>query len=87
LFDDLKLTPIDGISEIPVPVSLFRSGNNLNLAFATYLDRPYVVRWKTDLTLPDWLDFTNLSGDGTVQSVTVDTHADAGFYRVMRLCD
>jgi beta-glucanase (GH16 family) len=86
LFDDLKLSPA-GPAEAGVPLSFSRSGSNINLAFGTYLNWPYVVGWKADLGLPGWLALTNFSGDGTVKNIAVGTQSDSGFYRVVRLCD
>jgi hypothetical protein len=86
LFDDLRLSP-GGPSESPVMSSISRSGTNLNLAFPTYLNLPYVVAWKSDLTVPDWAVLTNLAGDGAVKSLTVNSQANARFYKVVRLCN
>lgn len=86
LFDDLKLSAA-GTAAIPVPVSAGRAGNNLNLAFPTYLDLPYQVNWKSSLVAPAWSVLTNVSGSGGNQTVAVDLQASARFYRVTRLCD
>jgi hypothetical protein len=86
LFDDLKLTAA-GTTEIPVPVSLGRVGNNLNLGFETYLGLPYEVRWKASLMDPDWQILTNLTGSGTIQTVTAGIQSTSRFFRVVRLCN
>ncbi len=85
LFDDLKLTA--GVADIPVPISAVRAANGLNLAFPTYLDLPYQLRWKAALTDPQWQVLTNLSGDGLVKSLTADFQSPSRFYRVTRLCN
>jgi beta-glucanase (GH16 family) len=86
LFDDLRLATA-GTAEFPVPVSIARAGNNLNLGFATYLGLPYQVRWKASLTDPDWQVLTNLTGNGAIQTVTVGSQATSRFLRVVRPCD
>jgi len=59
----------------------------LSLAFATYLNLPYVISWKTVLTDPDWLVLTNISGEGVVKSVPIELQSDSRFFRVMRVCN
>ena len=86
LFDDVKLAAA-GTTLIPVPVAAVRAGNNLNLAFATYLALPYQVNWKSSLNAPGWSMLTNLSGSGSSQTVNVDLQASARFYRVTRICN
>jgi beta-glucanase (GH16 family) len=86
LFDDIKLSS-SGTTLIPVPTSVARAGNNLNLAFATYLALPYQVIWKNSLNAPSWSVLTNFSGSGGSQTVSVDLQASARFYRVTRICN
>ncbi|MSU57361.1 MAG: glycosyl hydrolase family protein [Pedosphaera sp.] len=86
LFDDLKLTAT-GATEFPVPVSAARVGNGLNIGFVTFLDLPYQVRWKANLLDPNWLALTNLTGNGGVQTVTVNFQSTSRFYRIARLCN
>ena len=84
LFDDLKLSAA-GTTPFAVPVSVARTGNNLNLAFATFLNLPYQVNWKSSLVVPGWSVVTNLAGTGGSQTVTVALQPSARFYCVNRL--
>ena len=84
LFDDLNLSVAE-TTLVPVPVAAARAGQNLNLAFATYLGLPYQVNWKNSLTDASWSVLTNLSGNGGNQTVTVDLRAAARFFCVTRL--
>jgi beta-glucanase (GH16 family) len=86
LFDDMKLTT-DTTAEVPVPVSLTRTGNNLNLGFNTFLDLPYQVHWKADSIDSVWQPLTNITGSGTSQTVVVDTQPASRFFRVIRPCN
>lgn len=86
MFDDVALSS-SGTALIPVPTAVTRVGSNLNLAFATYLNLPYLVNWKSSLNSPAWSVLTNLSGTGGSQAVPVNLQAAARFYRVMRLCN
>jgi len=87
LFDELRLRTVTGDNEFPVPVSLARAGIGLDLGFATYLDIPYQVQWKGNLTDPAWLVLTNVAGDGRLATVRLDPQSPAQFYRVTRLCN
>jgi hypothetical protein len=86
LFDDLKLTswllPAYG-----APLSPVRTGNNLSLAFSTYLGWPYQLRWKNLLSDPSWSLQTNLTGTGGIESVSVDLLSVTRFYSLVRLCN
>jgi len=86
MFDDLRLA-LPSTTEFPVPVSFARVGNNLNLGFATYLGLPYELRWKASLADPDWQPLTNLTGSGTVQTVTAGIQSTSRFFRVVRPCN
>ena len=86
LFDDLNLMAAGG-TEFPVPVSAALGGGSLNLAFATYLNLPYQVRWKASLTDPEWLPLTNVAGNGSLTTLAMSLQSATRFYQVMRLCN
>ena len=86
LFDDVRLTRA-GASAVPVPLKASRTGTALNLTFPTYLNLPYQLTWKASLTAPQWSLLTQLSGDGTPQTVTVSLPAPTRFYSVARIAE
>lgn len=86
LFDDLRFGPSGG-AEVPVPASASANGGRVHLAFPTYLELPYAVRWRPSLVEGTWLPLTNLTGNGDLRTVTVDPLPAAGFFRVLRLCE
>jgi hypothetical protein len=86
LFDDLRLTTVTS-SEFPVPMSVARTGTNLNLGFPTYLGLPYELRWKANLSDPDWQPLTNIIGSGSIQSVALDFQPLSRFFKIARPCN
>jgi len=86
LFDDLTLST-GGTTEFNVPMSLARAGSTMSMGFPTYLNFPYQLRWKSSLADAAWLPFTNITGDGSVQAVSVDLQSSSRFFRALRLCN
>ncbi|NOS72528.1 MAG: glycoside hydrolase family 16 protein [Verrucomicrobia bacterium] len=86
LFDDLKFS-LAGSEDIPVPASIRKAGASLNLFFPTYLGLAYQVRFKDDLSDPNWQTLANLTGNGTEQ-ITSDVSGTARrFFQVTRICN
>jgi hypothetical protein len=86
LFDDLKLSP-PGSFEIPVFAAVSKSEFNLNLSFPTFLGLTYQMRYKDDLSDPDWLVLTNVLGDGTAKVVSDPVSMPQRFYQVSFGCN
>jgi beta-glucanase (GH16 family) len=85
LFDDLNLSTT-GTSDVSVPVSATQQGANLKLSFATAIGASYQVRYKSDLTDPNWQLLTSVTGDGTTMSVVDSLNQAQRFYQVARVC-
>ena len=51
----------------PFPIlSGHRSGQNLLLSFQTYAGMTYIIQQNSDLATTNWLDITNIPGDGSI---------------------
>ena len=85
-FDDLRLT-VAGQAVTPVQASLIHSGSSLNLVFGTYLNLPYQINSKNMLADPNWSIFTNVSGTGSSQIVTLSSQTSSRFFQVSRVCN
>ncbi|HSU56823.1 MAG TPA: family 16 glycosylhydrolase [Candidatus Dormibacteraeota bacterium] len=86
LFDDLNLSTAT-TTAVSVPSAFARSGTTMNLAFPTYLNLPYQVQWKANLTDLSWQPLTNMVGDGLVNSVSFQPQFSSRFYQVVRPCN
>jgi len=81
LFDDLKLAAVES-STTSVLVSATRAESGLQLSFPTYLGLPYQLNWKGTLSAPNWSLGTNLTGNGSTQSLAASAQDPAGFFYV-----
>jgi beta-glucanase (GH16 family) len=86
LFDDLTFSP-PGFSELPVFAAVGKAGLSLSLSFPTCLGLAYRVKYKNDLSDPNWLVMTNVIGDGTMAFVPDVMGATRRFYQVSRSCN
>ena len=86
LFDDLRLWRI-GATNSPIQANARKAGDRLAINFPSLLGLDYQIRFKDDLGDSGWQVLTNLSGDGTTQSVSEPLSADRRFYQVIRLCN
>jgi beta-glucanase (GH16 family) len=86
LFDDVRLLS-PGSARIPVATSANRIAKTLSLSFATYVDVPYQVRLKNDLTDVAWQVLTNVMGDGAIHLVTDSLGNSRRFYEVDCTCN
>ncbi len=60
-----------------------KSGGNFTLSFETTAGKTYLVEYTVSLSAPNWQPLPNVSGDGTVKTVT-DAVAGGGqrYYRI-----
>jgi len=86
LFDDLTLY-YAGDPPVGVAAAALRSGNNLNISFATAPGLNYQVQFKNDLAEANWQVWTNVSGDGNAKNLADPLAGGRKFYRVMRVCN
>ena len=86
LFDDQRFS-FSGSSELPVSPAASKAGNNVNLAFPTFFGLAFRVRFKNDLSDPNWLLLTNVIGGGTTTIVSDGLGATRRFYQVTHGCD
>ena len=66
----------------PVILTIVRSGNNVDLSFATQTGISYTVYYKNALTAPTWQQLTTVPGDGNPKTVSDTIVGSARFYRV-----
>jgi hypothetical protein len=85
IFDNLR---VEGI--VIAPVQLLPpvvSGNEFSFSFVTEPYESYTVQWATNLTMPDWLAYTNFIGFGGTNTVSVSLlpgGAAQQYFRVIR---
>ena len=80
LFDDMRL-----LAKTPVTVSASTSGGMINLTFKTLGATDYEVRYKNNLTDPDWLLLATIPGDGSVKTYSTPIGSGNRFYTVKTL--
>ena len=71
------LVPIKGIS-----LSASKAGNNVGISFPTVVGSSYSVYVTTSLGTGTWTLLANITGDGTVKSVSDPVTSGARFYKV-----
>jgi beta-glucanase (GH16 family) len=86
LFDDISLRA-GGANAVSTPVSGFLDNGSVTLAFASLLGLSYQVGSKTNLNDAAWVTLTNLTGDGTLQSIAVEPDSATRFFRVTQRCE
>jgi photosystem II stability/assembly factor-like uncharacterized protein len=85
VFDNIRVASV-GLA----PVRLLapqRVENDFQFSFATELYESYTVQWATNLTPPNWINYTNISGDGgtnTIQVPLLPGSATQQYFRVNR---
>ena len=80
LFDDMSL-----LAKTPVSITTSLSGGNIRLSFLTLGATSYEVRFKNNLSDPDWTLLTTVPGDGTVKTVSDPIGSGNRFYVVKTL--
>jgi beta-glucanase (GH16 family) len=86
VFDDLSLIA-PGPAEAPIPVTATRSSSGVDLSFPAFLGRSYQVWFKNDLNDPIWQVLTNVTGNGSTNSVADSPGGPWRFYRVVCVCN
>lgn len=83
IFDNIR---VEGI--VLSPVTLLSSqvvGNNFKFSFATEAYESYTVQWTTNLTTPNWVNYTNFAGNGVTNDMQVPLDpAVPKYFRVSR---
>ncbi|MEY4384935.1 MAG: hypothetical protein RLY20_218 [Verrucomicrobiota bacterium] len=86
LFDDISLRS-GSAGEVATPVAGSLANGNLNLAYNSLLGAAYQVRSKTNLNDAAWTTLTNVTGNGSVQSLQLGLQSSSRFYTVKRICE
>jgi len=85
IFDNLR---VENLTIAPVQLlAPAVSGNQFSFGFATEAYESYTVQWATRLNPPNWMNYTNLVGNGGPQVITVPLSPTGGgeqYFRVSR---
>lgn len=67
IFDNIRVVPVPPVRLLTPEIV----GSNFRFSFATESYESYTVQWTTNLTAPVWSNYTNLTGDGLTNLVSV----------------